>query len=278
MKFWPRKNAAQLKAPSPAQTDSVSTRRWIIIGIASFVLGLLIFLPARLLEGLANRALAPQASLQIVDGSLWAGRGTLSLASGNAPAIPFSWRFDALALLRLRAGIHLKFDSAAIAGTIRLAIGIRSIEMRDADLRIDAGLIGNISSMAALIGPAGSLQLRTSDGEAVTASYRGPLLASGNLKLRAENLLLRSLAPRALGHYDIDVVLRDTAAEFRIDQASGPLKLDGGGSLKWSLPHQLSYRGIAAAPADAAELLVPLRMIGRPMADSRVQIDYQGAW
>lgn len=253
-------------------------RNWIILAMASFILGLIIFLPARLLEGLANRALAPQAQLAIIDGSLWSGRGTLSLAGANIAAVPFRWRVDALALLRLRAGLHLQFDSAAIAGSTRLGVSFRSIEIRDTDLRLDAGLIGNFSSMAGLLGPAGSLQLRSAEGESVIANYRGPLLASGNFKLRAENLLLRSLAPRALGQYAVDVTLRDSAAEFRIGEASGPLKLDGGGSIRWSMPHQLSYRGIAAAPADAAELLAPLRMIGRPMADGRVQIDYQGGW
>src|SRR5258706_1734 len=134
------------------------------------------------------------------------------------------------------------------------------------------------AAFAFLLGLIGSWVVDAPAGEAVVGSYRGTLLAGGNLKVRAENILLRTVAARALGNYDIDVALRDTAAEFRITQASGPLKLDGGGSIKWSLPHQLSYRGIAGAPADAAEVLAPLRLIGRPMADGRVQIDYQGGW
>ncbi len=279
MKFRIRKNSAQSAAQSPAPAPDIRLRSWIGLAALGFLLGLIAFMPASLFEGLANRALAPQAQVRIGDGSIWAGRGVLSLtAGGGANNIPFSWRFDPPALLRLRAGVKLDLDSAVLAGKVRVALGIRSIEVRDASLRIDASLIGAANSMAGLLGPAGSLLVETPAGEAVVGSYRGPLLAGGNLKVRAENILLRTVAARALGNYDIDVALRDTAAEFRITQASGPLKLDGGGSIKWSLPHQLSYRGIAGAPADAAEVLAPLRLIGRPMADGRVQIDYQGGW
>ena len=274
-----RKTENKTNLPIRAPTQAIRLRIWIALSVASFLIGLIALAPARLAEGVANRALAPQASVQIADGTLWSGRGVLLLGSGGGTNnIPFAWRFDALALLRLRAGVALSADSAALAGTVKVALGFRTIEIRDANLRMDAGLITAINSMAALLGPAGTLQLDTRPGESIFFNYRGPQLINGNFKLRAGNVMLRSVAPRVFGSYDLDIALRDAAAEYQISQSSGPLKLDGGGSLNWNAPRQFIYRGIAGAPADAPEVLAPLRPISRPLADGRLQIDYQSGW
>lgn len=273
------KTQIQARTQTPTQLQTIRLRSWIALCATAFVIGLLAFAPARLFEGVANRALAPQAQVQIVAGTVWSGRGVLLPTSGSgANAIPFNWRFDPLALLRLRAGVALSADAAALAGTVKVAFGVRTVEIRDARLRLDASLIATVNGMAALLGPGGMLQLDTQAGEALISTYRGVPLANGNFKLRAENISLRSVSPRAFGNYDLDIVLRETAAEYRITQSSGPLKLDGGGSLKWNTPRQFSYRGIAGAPSDAPEVLAPLRSIGRPMADGRLQIDYQSGW
>lgn len=265
-----------------AQAPTVRLRTWFALLLAALFIGLIAFAPARLFEGIANRALGPGAQLKIAMGTVWSGRGALLLAgpssAGNGTSIPLSWRVDPMALLRLRAGVALTADSAALTGKVKLALGIRSIEIRDANLRIDASLITAVSSMAGLLGPAGMLQLDTDTGESVASSYRGVPLAGGKLKLRAENVLLRTLSPRTFGSYDIDIVLRDAAADYRITQASGPLKLDGGGSVQWTTPRQFIYSGIASAAPDAADILAPLRNIGRPLPDGRLQIDFQGGW
>ena len=274
-----RETKKQTNPQTKAPTQTIRLRIWIGLAAASFIIGLIAFAPARLLEGVANRVLAPQVRVQIADGTIWSGRGVLLLSpGGSANDIPFTWRFDPLALLRLRAGVALSADSAVLTGTVKVALGFRTIEIREANLRMDASLITAINSMAALLGPAGTLQIDTRTGESIFFSYRGPPLINGNFKMRAGNVMLRAVAPRTFGSYDLDFALRDTAAEYQISQSSGPLKLDGGGSLKWNMPRQFTYRGIAGAPADAPEVLAPLRSIGRPLADGRVQIDYQAGW
>ena len=195
-----RKTENQTNMQMKSPTQAIRLRIWIALGVASFLSGLIAFAPARLAEGVANRALAPQARVQIADGTFWSGRGAMLLRSGgSANEIPFTWRFDALALLRLRAGVALSADSAALAGTVKVALGFRTIEIRDANLRMDASLITAINSMAALLGPAGTLQLDTRPGESIFFNYRGPQLINGNLKLRTGNVMLRSVAPRVFG-------------------------------------------------------------------------------
>ena len=74
------------------------SRRLILLAIA-FAFGLVLFLPARLLESSIQSQLSPtQVALR---GTVWNGRGVLRSA---APAIPFTWQFEPSALLRLRAG------------------------------------------------------------------------------------------------------------------------------------------------------------------------------
>src|SRR5258706_6122827 len=158
MKFRIRKNSAQSAAQSPAPAPDIRLRSWIGLAALGFLLGLIAFMPASLFEGLANRALAPQAQVRIGDGSIWAGRGALSLTAGSgANNIPFSWRFDPPSLLRLRAGVKLDLDSAVLASKVRAALRIRSIEMRHASLRTAASLIHAANSAAGLPGTSCSL-------------------------------------------------------------------------------------------------------------------------
>ena len=289
--FWKKRSGTKvaLEAASPARTSSPAPTlppalgKWLLLGLLSFVVGLIIFVPARLFESIVNRALAPQAQVQIGAGTLWSGRAVLQLSAvsvdgaGNT-AIPFTWRFDALALLRLRLGVAVESASPALTGTARIGLGVRTIAIRDANLRIDARLIAAFNSLLNLVGPSGTLQIDTANGDALTTTYQGVPVGNSQLKVRVANIMLRSIAPRVLGSYEIDIGMRDAAAEYRIAQASGPLKLDGGGNLRWSTPNQFTYRGVASATAADADILAPLRAFGQPAGDGRLQIDFQTGW
>ena len=289
--FWKKRSGTTVAMPatSPIRSASKTAQpaptlgRWLLLGVISFVLGLIIFVPARLFESLVNRALAPQAQVQIGAGTIWSGRAVLQLSAAGMDgdgktAIPFTWRFDPLALLRLRLGVAVSADSPILAGTARIGLGVRTMAIRDANVRIDARLIAAFNSLLNLLGPSGTLQIDIANGEALTTSYRGVPVGNSQLKARAANVMLRSIAPRVFGSYEIDISLRDAAAEYRIAQASGPLKLDGGGNLKWSSPNQFTYRGVASAAAADAEILAPLRNFAQPAGDGRLQIDFQTAW
>jgi hypothetical protein len=258
---------------------AIRLRQWLWLALASFLGGLLVFLPAMLFRGVADRLVAAPNQLHIDGGSIWSGRATLSVGSAATfKTIPFSWQFDPLALLRLRAGLKLNADSAALRGGARLGFGARNIEIRDTSLRLDAGLVGALNPLAALLGPSGMLQLDSLPGDAVLVSYQGAPLASGKFQLRAENVGLRSAAPAPFGSFALELAAHDAALDYQLREASGPLKLDGGGSLRWTLPRQFSYRGIASATGTAPDVLAPLKSVGRPLPDGRLQIDYQSAW
>ena len=79
-----RETKKQTNPQTKAPTQTIRLRIWIGLAAASFIIGLIAFAPARLLEGVANRVLAPQVRVQIADGTIWSGRGVLLLSPGGS--------------------------------------------------------------------------------------------------------------------------------------------------------------------------------------------------
>ena len=254
----------------------------IILFAIAFIVGLIVLAPATLIQGAANRALAPNAALAVTAGTIWSGSGTLVLfPTASSVIAPITWRFDPLALLRLRLGFYLNAHSAALAGNARVGAGITSIELRDTDIKIDGALVSRSNSILSLIGPRGILQLKINDGDRIVTPYQtqaGIRTAEGKLAVKFDSLTLRNLSPRPLGTYDIDVKFNNSSAEYAFVNCAGNLKFDGGGSVSWGSARTFAYRGLASTPRESRFLLEPLSAIGRPTADGRLQINYNTNW
>ncbi|MBL8510120.1 MAG: hypothetical protein JNM52_00615, partial [Betaproteobacteria bacterium] len=96
--------------------------RLILLCLAAFVLGLVAFIPAELLELPVNRALAGRGQFSAEAGTVWSGQGFLTWREADLPApIKVRWQWDPLALLQLSAGAHLQWDSAALSGKTAIA-------------------------------------------------------------------------------------------------------------------------------------------------------------
>ena len=257
-------------------------RHAIILFTAVFIIGLMVLAPATLIQGPANRAMAPNAALTVTAGTIWSGSGTLALfPTARAVIVPVTWRFDPLALLRLRLGLYLAGNSPALSGYTRVGAGIASMELRDTDRKIDGALISRSNSMLSLMGPRGSLHLKINDGDRIITPYQtqsGIRALEGKLAVKFDSLTLPGLSPRPLGTYDIAVKLNNSTAEYAFVNCAGNLKFDGGGTVSWGSAHTFVYRGLASAPREASSLLTPLMSVGQPTADGRLQINYNTNW
>lgn len=288
-------------------------RTYVILGLLAFVVGLVAFAPASLIESTANRAMAPNATLSISGGTVWSGSGTVALFSSrsaslsqsarpitNAIAIPISWRFDPLALLRLRLGFYIKAESPLIAGNTRIGAGLQTIQLSDTALRIDGALLGQINPLISIAGPSGQFQITIADGNRVTAPYPRPQelpFVEGKLNAQVEALAVRMVSPRPLGNFEVAIKLNGANAEYAFTNASGALKFDGGGAVAWgnnggstgssksggsNSPRTFTYRGIASAStsnaSESAQLLAPLLAVGKATTDGRVSLDINTNW
>lgn len=257
--------------------------RYAIILLALvFIIGLIVLAPATLIQGPANRAMAPNAALAVTSGTIWSGSGTLALfPTARSVIVPITWRFDPLALLRLRLGFYLSANSSALAGNARVGAGMTSIELRDTDMKIDGALISRSNSMLSLFGPRGTLHLKINDGDRIITPYQtqsGIRTAEGKLAVKFDSLTLRNLSSRPLGTYDIAVKLNNSTAEYAFVNCAGNLKFDGGGTVSWGSARTFVYRGLASTPRESSFLLAPLLAVGRPTADGRLQINYNTNW
>ena len=181
-------------------------RHALVLLAVIFLLGLIVLMPATLIQAPVNRAMAPNAALVVTAGTIWSGTAKLTLFPAARPVmVPITWRFDPMAFLRLRLGFYLRADSAALAGTTRIGAGIRTIELRDTNLKIDSALINRTHSLLPMFGSRGTLHLTINEGDHIVMPYQatdGLRTAEGKLaaKLRAEP------AGNHLQHHHIGVV------------------------------------------------------------------------
>lgn len=257
-------------------------RHALVLLAVIFLLGLIVLMPATLIQAPVNRAMAPNAALVVTAGTIWSGTAKLTLFPAARPVmVPITWRFDPMALLRLRLGFYIRADSAALAGTTRIGAGIRTIELRDTNLKIDSALINRTHSLLPMFGSRGTLHLTINEGDHIVMPYQatdGLRTAEGKLAAKIDSLTLGMFSSRPLGTYEIAVKLNNTTAEYLLVNATGPLKFDGGGAVSWGTNRSFVYRGFAVAPRESAMLLTPLLAVGRPTADGRLQIDYASKW
>jgi hypothetical protein len=256
------------------------TRRRIgaLVAIA-FIVGVIEFLPAYHFEERINRAL-PAPWHASMSGTIWNGFGVLQTGqTADALTIPLTWKFDAMALTRLRVGWKVVPTSPALTGSFKVGMGLRSVEFGDAAVTMDAGSLQQAIPTLALLAPSGTLQISTPNDTRLELGYGNDLRLSGGGHINAESLGLARFSPQPLGNYELSFTARDAAINYVIVQSSGALKLDGGGSIQTVSPGQIAYVGhITASPALPENLLAQLKSIGQPMADGRLRVDWKARW
>ncbi len=251
----------------------------VAVGGAAFLIGLAIFAPASLLESAVQKNLAASGagSFSQQGGSLWSGKGVLTLAGGKT-VIPLSWRFDAAALLRLRLGVFIDFDSSSLRGTARVSRGLTALVLRDTDLNADLAMLANWLPAVALTRSSGMLRLRVADGEQIGLYADQPLPLRGSFDLGVENLVLPQWTSAPLGSYTVRVSAVEGAAEFAVTQSTGLLQLEGSGALRTLPSREFSFRGLAAPTRPGTQLPALLATLGTPGKDGRVAIDFRSPW
>ncbi len=250
--------------------------RWhLTIGLAAFLVGLAVFAPASLLESSLQKALAGNGSFRPQGGTLWAGSGTLT---AGKMVIPLSWRFDAAALLRLRLGINVNFDSAALRGNARISRGLTAVVVRDADLKADLTALAPWVPALALTRSAGNLQLRTADGDQLELYPGDALPLRGNFDLGVENFVWPQWSTSVLGSYTFHVNAVEGVADFTVAKSAGLLQLEGGGALR-SLPaREFVFKGTAAPTRPGTQLPALLATVGTAGKDGRTTINFSSPW
>ena len=256
-------------------TRRISQRQVFWLAGLAFVAGLIVFLPAKLIESSVNTALAPKLRLS-TSGTIWCGSGSLRSTQTNAIDVPITWRFAPLSLFRLRAAWQLAADGPALNGSSLIGAGVQTVELRDAKVDVDVGVFATLNAAAEMFRPSGRVQI---DTESLTVRYDNVLRAEGDAHLNIDRFGLGSMAERPIGSYAIDIQGRDTKTGFTIGKSSGMLVLDGSGSVATAAPRQFVYNGNALLAGDAPEAIRnAINAIGKTGTDGRIRIEQKINW
>ena len=261
---------------TPAQ---LNRRYWWWLALASFVISAIALTPATLLELVAGQT--PNANLRFIadGGTIWAGRGHADVTQNTTRfVIPLTWRFDPLALFGLRLGFIVEANAAELSGTTHIGFGLRSIELRDTALVADARLVSVANGAIALVAPTGRVWLRQSATERLVIrpgdSNDGDRVG-GAISLEAEQLVLGGIVNAPVGNHAIDIRGEGATIKLSVLRSSGPLKLEGSGTVALSPPRRITFSGFATAATDAP---ATLKQLGPIMPDGRQRIELNTTW
>ena len=241
-----------------------------LLGLAAFLLFLLLRVPASLVTGQVGTRLS-DFSVQDVEGT--ATEGTMLGARWRGARIErLTWRWRPLALLLGRLEFNLSADDPEIKLTGNAAMGLgRQVHFRDLAGRLPLARLGNL---------AGNLPLQGTVEFALPELDLGatgrPLVARGTVRLL--NLRTALNPPTSISIGDFVVQLDSTSTEGvrgKIKDNDGPLVLDGTLSL---LPDGRYRFDGQAAVRDAANqsLRQAMSLLGPPGGDGRWTLNFSG--
>jgi hypothetical protein len=259
--------------------SGLSRRRLWLLALVAFVIGAVAFLPAHQFEPAFNHALPAPWNI-VLTGTPWKGSGVLR--SGPAPealSVPLAWKFEPLALARLRAAWTVIPDSPGLSGTLRVGVGWHALEFSQAALALDAEYLPQAIPLLALLAPSGSVRLSTPGNASLTLETAGDMRLIGEALLEADNLALRPAGPAPLGNYQLKFSAHGSVVDYTVTRSSGALTLDGGGKIQLSPVREISYSGQATpSPALPEAVQTLLNAAGQTGADGRLQLDWKGRW
>ncbi len=263
-----------------SQALSVKTKRWWWLLLASFVACLVVLAPAALFDW-AMRG-APNTTLRFTSesGTVWTGRGRIDIASDISPVvIPIGWRFDPLSLLRLRVGFFVTANAPALAGTTHIGFRFGEVELRDTMIETDARLLSMVHPAGAPFAPTGKIRLQQSADERLNmkpaSNEKEAWHVDGSMGFIADQLALAGAFNTSASNYELKLLGDGTTINVAILRSSGPLKLEGAGTLALAAPRRFTFSGFATTAGDAP---AALKQLGPTMADGRQRIEINTTW
>jgi general secretion pathway protein N len=242
----------------------VTLKRLLVLGVAGFLIGLLVSAPARLIAFV----LPANVALDGLSGTVWNGSAR-QLAVDNMAIGKLDWQVTPSSLLRGRLGLEvsIQLPDGALSG--KAALGLRGIiTVRDFKGSLPLGYVTTDF-------PAGML-----DGRISVMIEQAEILDGWPVRIKGVvalgNLLQNIPKPMPLGTYSATFDGENTgdgAVKGVIATRSGPLAVDGelvlGSDRSYSL--DASVGETAETPADLKSML-PLT--GEKLADGRYHLRF----
>jgi len=185
--------------------------------LCSYILFLLITLPAYWADWLVSRASQNLVRIQQSEGTLWGGSGNIVIQSGGQERMQtrITWSIQPLWLFtgKLQARLGSRDASTPLNSTLR--IGYRHVSISEVDAAVPVGVLSAFIPAIDLVAPSGRLHITTPQ---VTLTPSG---LEGEMQLTWLGAGARMGGLSEIGDYRLVVNGRGPTAELRIETLRG---------------------------------------------------------
>ena len=226
-------------------------RSALAIGLGAYVIALVAFAPATLVDAAIESASQGRLRLAEASGTLWSGSGQIEIrdaAGRTGVARSLSWRFLPESLLRGHLVCEVELDHAGKRFSVTTSPS--RIELANADISLPATVLGLGVPKLAPLGLTGEVLIHV----AGLSIARDAMEGNATLQWRAAGSMLTPVAP--LGDYEVRLDGEGTTVHAYLRTLEGPLQLDGKGS--WTRGGNPAFRAMALVPIQYREQLAPL--------------------
>jgi general secretion pathway protein N len=236
----------------------MSSNRWrgpayLAAGLCSYLLFLLITLPAYWFDWLLSRTSSNLARIQQPEGTLWDGNGNLVIQGAGQERLQsrIAWSIQPLWLFtgKLQARLSSRDAGAPLNATLRL--GYRLLSISDVEVAVPVSVLSAINPAINLVAPSGRLQFTTPQA---TLTPNG---LEGEIQLTWLGAGARMGGLSEIGDYRMVVNGRGPTAELRIETLHGDVAVTAQG--EWQVQGEGLLRLTGnIAPGGREQTLRPL--------------------
>lgn len=204
---------------------------WLLAGIFSIALTMLMFFPANWVMSLVEKQTAGRLTLGDAHGTLWRGSAFIGgAASGSDPLTPllpgrFSWRLSPMVLLG-SVDAELEND-AALSQTISVMGNWHQWEVSPGSIVLPADRLAALGAPLNTVQPSG--QMRLSWEPLQLTQQNGKIGMVGLMNLQMNDIGSRLSPVKPLGSYDLALAWHGTQADVTLRTINGPMLLNGSG-------------------------------------------------
>lgn len=239
----------------------LTKKRLLAAGLATFIVGILLTLPARVPYGWFS---SPDFRLSGISGTVWRGQAVEGFAAGIYLR-DLQWSFQPLSILHGRLAYLVESNSTF--GTVRSVAGVGLSGALTLEDFAGTSSLQEFRDMFQLQGFDGTLQ---ADFESIVLENGFPTAATGSVRL--SNLLAPQLSPLTIGDYRAEFTTNPDGILGLVEDSGGVL--DVAGTIVLGLDRSYSFVGTVAALPDAPPgLSDQLRFLGSP--DARGYRDFR---
>lgn len=236
---------------------------WLLAGIASVALTIMMFFPATWMMAMVEKQTAGRLTLGDAHGTLWRGSAFIGgAASGNDPVTPllpgrFSWRLSPMVLL---GSVDAELENpAALSQPISVKGNWHQWQVSPGAILLPAERLAALGAPLNTVQPSG--QMRLSWEPLQLTQQNGQTEMAGSMNLAIDDLGSRMSPIKPLGSYDLALDWHGTQASVTLKTVKGPMLLSGSGVFTNG---RLQFSGTAQAEAGQEQRLANfLNLLGQ---------------